>query len=367
MQTSEAKRIWCAVSGHGFGHLSQITPVLCRLASRMDPLAIHIAGKLPEAVIADKLGLPFSLDPHNRDIGILQSDPITEDLPATREALAALHHDWDGALAKEMAAMSAWKPDLVLADVPYLPIAAASRLGIPVLALSSLSWDAVTTPYFPDDRDVAFWATQMRDAYAMADLVLMPEPAMLPGPFKRREVLPPIVEPGCCDKAHLRRALGIDRQDDRPLVFVSLGGFPLREVPDAAWARQSDIIWLVNHAQIVEQENIRATRRLVDWAFRDISASVDVVVGKPGYNTAVESVAHQVPFLFARRGVFPDEPPICDWLARHSNALELPKDRFWQGDWSEGVRRLLAQGFPPKPPLDGAELAAGIVAEWLLR
>ena len=69
-------------------------------------------------------------------------------------------------------------PDLLLADIPYLSLAAAERLRIPALALCSLNWADILAGYCQDEPDLAELRAPMLAAYHSAVAVLQPAPSM---------------------------------------------------------------------------------------------------------------------------------------------------------------------------------------------
>ncbi|MBF0153657.1 MAG: hypothetical protein HQL64_07960 [Magnetococcales bacterium] len=358
---SMAFRVWCAVTAHGFGHFSQMVPILRELARRQPDLELRLAGSLPPEVIRRNLGLPFTQDPVARDVGLVQSSPLTADLPATAVALDRIYTTWSALLSAEKQAMSTFAPHLVLANVPYLPLAAAAELDIPSVAVASLSWDLVMAAYFslevPRHR---LWWEQMRRAYGQTTLALLPTPALLDGPFPRHVVIPPLIEPGTAMTARLRQDLHLSPTDQRPLVLVSLGGIPGTDLPFAAMADNQDWLWLLDFDAPLPADNLVNWQHLSGkWLFRDLIASVDAVVGKPGYGMSIETVAHGLPFLYVCRRTFPDEAAICPWLNHHGRAREITMTAFRNGTWGESLRELMALPRPLPPPLDGASVAVG--------
>ncbi|MBF0178203.1 MAG: hypothetical protein HQL63_15360 [Magnetococcales bacterium] len=354
-----ALRIWCAVTAHGFGHFSQMVPILRELARQRPDLELHLVGSLASDVIERNLGIPCTRDPQARDVGLVQHDPLQVDLPATAVALDRIHTPWPALLQAEKQAMSAWAPHLVLADVPYLPLAAAAGLGIPSVAVASLSWDLVLAAYFPlEEPRHRRWWTDMRQAYAQTTLALLPTPALLDGPFPRYRIIPPLIEPGVAMPDRLRRDLHLATTDDRPLALVTLGGIPGSDFPFATMASHKEWIWILDFDAPLLADNLVNWRNASgDWLFRDLIASVDAVVGKPGYGMSVEAVAHGVPFLYVRRYTFPDEESICPWLDQHARAREISMETFRSGAWEQPLRELMARPRPSPPPLNGAQVA----------
>ena len=101
---------------------------------------------------------------------------------------------------------------------------------------------------------------------------------------------------------------------------------------------------------------------LATWNFADLAASVDAIVSKPGYGMAIAAGTQQIPFLYVRRGLFPDESPICAWLAKWSCCQELESKDFYAGNWYEPLRVLLDRPLPARPQVNGAEQGTEIIA-----
>jgi UDP-N-acetylglucosamine:LPS N-acetylglucosamine transferase len=99
-----------------------------------------------------------------------------------------------------------------------------------------------------------------------------------------------------------------------------------------------------------------ATTRL---PFKEVLASVDMVVTKPGYGTIVEAVALRKPVLYVRRHNFADEQSLVDYLHRYGRGAELSPTDFLAGDWEPTMHTLVNQSVcQAPPPLTGATDAA---------
>ena len=78
------------ISGHGFGHLAQMAPVLNRIYQLRPDCRFLIRCALPEAEIKARLDFPFELDSTPVDIGVVQKSAIEED----RHASLLQMKDW---------------------------------------------------------------------------------------------------------------------------------------------------------------------------------------------------------------------------------------------------------------------------------
>ncbi|MBF0110643.1 MAG: hypothetical protein HQL76_15850 [Magnetococcales bacterium] len=359
--------VYCAVSGHGFGHLSQVAPILNRLGPMVSGRRIVVAGHLDEGVVRNFIQVPHFFDFGARDIGLVQSDPMVANLAATRICYERLQRDWEGRVTAEMERLRFWSADLVIVDIPCVTIAAAYRLGIPSVAIASLSWDHILKGCFSlEDAEVREWWRRMRETYSRTTLALHPEPAILGDTFPRYAVIPPLVSQARGRRDELRRTLGISRKDDRPLIMINLGGMPSQTVPIGKIVLETRYHWLFKETVSSHPEgHVHGTPELSDWPFEDIQASVDMVVGKPGYGTAIETAARGIPLLYVRRGWFPDEEPICQWLSSHSRASEIGADLFSSGQWHDAITSLFSLAPRPLPRCDGAKVAVARILELL--
>ncbi|MEG3638498.1 hypothetical protein [Magnetococcus sp. PR-3] len=353
-------KIWCAISGHGMGHVGQVAPLLRALAHLSPtPLKLHIHCQVSRARLARKLhGLVWQHDARATDIGLVQHDPMVPDLPATAAILNHSCTQWEPQLAQESTRIQAFQPDLILADIPPLTLAAGKRLGIPTVALSSLSWDAIYPDYFADHPNLSEWLNRLYGAYAGADLALLPIPHMGKRRFPHTLEIPPIWERGTPRELALRQRLGIDPGDRRPVVLVSLGGIQSQGFPIQPLLHADHLHILADVPTLPSAPHIHGLNPLRHWPFADIMASVDGVVGKPGYNMAVESVAYALPFFYSARGHFADEPPIQDWLQQFGRTHAYPWTALQNGAWLQDWSPLYHQPKPAKPAMNGAEVGA---------
>ena len=118
--------IWCAISGHGYGHAAQVVPVLNALGALVPSLTAVLRTTVPSSFFRDRLAIQWELSPAQQDIGCVQDGPLKIDIEATWAAHQRFHETWEARLSNEVAAMQAASPALVIADTPYLAIEAGS-------------------------------------------------------------------------------------------------------------------------------------------------------------------------------------------------------------------------------------------------
>lgn len=308
------------VSGHGYGHLAQCAVVLPALRRRVPNLRVTVRSAIDPGVVRAFLGENVDFAAAPPDPGLIMHDPERIDVAASIAAYGRLRDGFERTVEADAVALGALAPDLLLANVAFVGIAAAARLGLPSTALCSINWYDVVRAYDPARRlgDLAV----IRDAYRCARTFIVPEPG-LPMTFlgEGRLGVGPFCRRGERRPAALREGLGVG--STTRLVLVSWGGISGNDT--FAWLpRRRDVCWLVPLA--VERDDVVDLRRL-PFAFADLVASVDAVVAKPGYGLFCEAAAAGTPVVYTARPDWPETTHLAAWLERHVTAVEIDRRR----------------------------------------
>ncbi|MDF0676283.1 MAG: hypothetical protein P0120_18385 [Nitrospira sp.] len=356
--------IWAAISGHGFGHAAQVVPVLNALGRLVPNLRVLLRTTVPAAFFRDRLTIPWEESPVQQDVGCVQDGPMTIDMEATWEEHQRFHSTWGDRLRTEVAAMRAAHPDIVLADTPYLALAAGKLAAIPSVTLASFTWDLVLSQYVASSSiDVRPIIQAIRQAYGQADLVLRITPSPKMEIFSRFIDIGPIAEPAPPARNQLAGLLSLEPGEQT--VLVGFGGIPLTSLPFKELESLSGYRFLFDGSVPSESRRFISTKSL-PLSFKTLMASVDVIMTKPGYGTLVEAVALQTPMIYVRRYNFADEQPLVDYLHRYGRGVELSMSDFTQGRWSATLKEVLdLPSTTTPPPATGANEAAAVLAKLL--
>lgn len=357
--------IWCAISGHGFGHAAQVVPVLNALSALVPNLAIVLRTTVPVSFFRDRLSVPWDLQSVQQDVGCIQDGPLTIDIEKTWTAHERFHETWDTRLSDEVAAMQAASPALIIADTPYLAIEAGFRAQIPTVALANFTWDLVLKDYCQaSDHSQQQLIQRIRDSYAKADGALRITPAPEMDAFSQVVDIGPIASPASPERDRLASALAL--APNERTVMVGFGGIPIKSLPLEQMEQLHPYRFLFDGPIPHGYSRIHSTTTL-PLSFKTLLASVDVIMTKPGYGTIVEAVALQQPVVYVRRYNFADEQPLVDYLRLHGRGIELSLDNFTLGNWKPALRQILTAPFPTLPPPSptGATEAANFIAQQL--
>lgn len=356
--------IWAAISAHGFGHAAQVVPVLNALGRLVPDLHVLLRTTVPTPFFKDRLVIPWEVSAIQQDVGCIQNGPLTIDVEATWLEHKRFHATWSDRIQTEVEAMRAARPDVILADTPYLAVAAGVEAGIPTVALVSFTWDLILSDHLAAGQiDSQTIIHSIRQAYGRADLALRMTPSPKLEIFKHIIDIGPIAEPASPAGDQINRLL--DLAHGERTVLVGFGGVPLTSLPFADLESLTPYRFLFDGPTPAESTRFVSTTSL-PFSFRTLLASVDVIMTKPGYGTLVEAVALQTPLVYVRRYNFADEEPLVDYLHRYGRGIELSRDDFAQGRWEPALRQTLALPLPmaPPAPITGATDAAALLAPY---
>ena len=344
------------VSAHGFGHMAQAAAVINALDHHLPDLQVTIRTDLPDDLIAERVAGPYTRIQARLDPGMVMADALTVRPEATLQAYADFHTNWPERVAAEARELASLAPDLVLADVPYLSIAAAHHAGIPVVALCSLEWSGVLAAYCGHLSGTAAIRADIEAAYARAVAFLQPRPHMAMPYLPNCREIGPIATPAPGVPSELRARLPAAQR----LGLVSLGGLPF-DLPLAQWPRLADALWIVagEAPDRADMLSLAAT----GMSHMAVMAAADVVVTKAGYATVVEAAVQGAGILYLPRGDWPEEPAMADWLGANARARAITQNELLEGDLGPALAELEAQSPPPRPRASGAEEAAAYLAD----
>ena len=204
---------------------------------------------------------------------------------------------------------------------------------------------------------------QIREAYAQAGCFLRVAPALTVKAFRNVVDIGPIAEPAEPQTAKLRQAIGAENADR--IVLVGFGGIALRQFPFEQMEQMTSYRFLVDGPVPNGLTRVCSLAELTS-PFKEVLASADMILTKPGYATVVEAVALGKPVVYVRRYNFADEQPLVEYLHRHGRGVELSLRDFLDGQWQPALQHVFDQPIlQESPPLSGAQDAAGILARYL--
>jgi len=332
------------VSGHGFGHLAQVAAVIRALAQD-SALRIVVRSALPRDVIRGFAGAAIETDTAPPDVTMVMHGPSTVDVAATAARYRGLHADWDGHVAREAARLAALKPALLVANIPYLSLAAAHHAGIPAIALCSINWFDMYGAYCGGEPEAPAVLSAMEEAYRRADVFLQPAPHMPMTNLPNRRAIGPTGRVGRNRRDHICRTLGI--APDKRLVLATLGGIAVDK--PLTLPAMAGVHWLAGNGTAAGRTDV-SDSGLLAMRFIDILASADAVLSKVGYSTFVEAACNGVGLVSAPREDWPETGVSLQWAAQNTNFAEAENGLYDPTSVAEAITKVLSA--PRRPPVE---------------
>lgn len=309
----------------------------------------------------ERLGEDIDTQNADLDIGIMQKDALNIDVDATAQAYAAFHRQWQPLLERETQALGELHPDLIVANIPYLTLAAAQQLDIPNLAFCSLNWAELYQHFFSSRPESGGILEQMLDAYNGARCFLQPAPAMrMPG-IDNGVAIGPVAQLGEDVSGALRTRLGLDAAT--ALALFSAGGMGISS-PCDNWPRFPGLHLLVPESWNSRHPDTTALETL-GYSFADLMRSCDVLIAKPGYGSFVEAACLGKPVLYLPRPNWPEAPILIDWLQQHGVCMVLQRSDFQAGALGAPVQELVARAGPGTVTANGIDTAVDTICRYL--
>ncbi|BAQ15721.1 hypothetical protein [Methyloceanibacter caenitepidi] len=345
------------VSGHGFGHLGQVAPIVQALRARHPSCRIVVRTALTAAVVRDFVGSRIELAPPPTEATMVMHGPTAVDPSASAEAHRRLCDNWDTHVEREAARLAALAPAVLVSDVSYLSIAAAKRLGLPAIGLSSINWGDIYRTYCGAAPDAEAVLKTIGGAYRSADLFLQVQPHMPMTDLSNRRSIGPVARVGRDRRGEIDAALGVPSH--RKLVLVTLGGIPGGD--PLILPPLEGIHWLAGAGVSGPADGTNDVRSL-GLPFADVLASADAVIGKVGYATFVEAACNGTALISAPRDDWPESPFLLSWAAANARFALTPSG-FGEQALRAALDAVFREPAMPAARASGIEDACDIIAD----
>lgn len=383
LQSPRPPHLLVALSSHGFGHLSQAAPVINQVRTLIPNLRLTIRANFPADQIKRRIFKPDVLQPVADDFGMVMRDALTVDLGASVLAYQTFHASLPDRIEQLSKELLEQQVDLVLADIPYLTLAAAQKAGIPSVALCSLNWADIlehalslatsnayekTAAHQTISPDLAIAGAEIvreiREIYQQADYFLLPAPSMQMPTLTNSCAIGPICTPGVRQRETL--ALNTQISEDVWFVLVGMGGMPFDLKLDKWPTHMLDqpIHYIVGdniahtstHPQVISETQTGLN-------YSDLVASADLILTKPGYGMFAEAAAAGVPVLYVERRAWPEAPALTDWLQSVAHCSEISTEALHSGDFAGEMHSLLVRGRYDPVAVTGNMQGANLIAQ----
>lgn len=341
------------ISAHGFGHAARSLEVLRHLPQDV-PLLVKTG--VPRWFFEQELaGHQWEHVAAEFDCGMVQQDGMRVDVARTMELYRRICRKNQRRFAAEAAWLRESGARVVVSDTASFPLAVAKEAAVPGVALGNFTWHDIYEPVIgenPAYRDVM---EILREEYSCATLSLLTQPHLAMSALPHQVSTPVITRAGRSIREELCRELEIDPASRLFLIYVGKQG-----LDGVDWKRLErmagvEFLTLHNIAEGVSNLHVLPSAR---WHHPDITASVEAVIGKPGYGIVGECLGNGTPLIYTSREQFAEYDVLHDALQRWGAGVFLPPERFAALDWAGSLQGLDRLPRRDVFALNGAEFCA---------
>ncbi|KAF9947687.1 hypothetical protein BGZ72_010361 [Mortierella alpina] len=149
--------------------------------------------------------------------------------------------------------------------------------------------------------------------------------------------VPLVVRMAVNTREDVLRSLGVDEETIRTkkMVLVSFGGQRLKQ----GWGNPLPEGWIgVICGLPVEHELPEGFYRSPHGVYvPDLTRAADIVIGKLGYGTCSECIAHDTPLIYVPRPQFVEEHGLIKMMVNHGLSVEMTAEEFETGQWQRSI------------------------------
>jgi len=345
------------VTAHGFGHAVRSSDIIRAMhrAERGRSTKVTIVSNVPDPFWINRFddldGFDWQRRPGSFDIGMVQVDSVRVNIPATRERVRDLLQRRSALIEQERDWLLREGMDLVVCDVPAIPIEAAHAAGIRSVAVANFTWSWIYGEFGWEEEIAAF-----EEGYRLADLCIETPFAGGLEVFPKRVQVGLLATVGVECRAEITERTGADPA--LPWVLLSfstlewnaaalaevesLRGYQFFTIEPLGWTGVANIFQ-------IPREDIRVA---------DIFASVDIVLTKPGFGATSECIVNERPMVWVDRTGFRETPVLVAEIKRLLKQEEIAESDLYAGRLGPALAAIRDASEPLEAlPLDGAEAA----------
>ncbi|XP_042036604.1 L-arabinokinase-like isoform X1 [Salvia splendens] len=349
------------VTGHGFGHATRVAEVVRNLI--LLGHEIHVVTAASEHIFTTEIQSPkLFIRKVVLDIGAIQTDALTVDRLASLEKYVEIAVvPRDSILSTEAEWLKSINASLVVSDAVPIACQAAADAGVRAVCVTNFSWDFIYAEYvMVAGRQSHSIIWQIAEDYSHCDFVIR-LPGYCPMPAFRDVVdVPLVVRRLRRSRAEVRKELGI--AEDTKVLIYNFGGQP------AGWKLQKKYLpdgWIclvcgASEGKELPENFIKLPK---DIYTPDFIAASDCMLGKIGYGTVSEALAHKVPLIFVRREYFNEEPFVRSMLECYQCGVEIIRRDLLTGCWAPYIKHAISLRPCYDAGTNGGEVVAHILRD----
>jgi len=357
----ESRTLYVAISAHGYGHIAQTAPVVNELHRRVKGLRVVIECAAPRDILARRFDMAFDHVARASDFGMVMKSALEVDVAASHARYVEVHENLEAEIEAARKRMVDNHADVLLANVPYVPLIAARRLDLPAIAMCSLNWAGIYRGLCAGLPGADAIHAGMLQAYASAEAFMAFEPCMDMRELANLRNIGPVAATGKSIRRELDARLGL--VGGARLVTVSMGGIAT-DLATSRWPRIAGVTWVMPDSAVADRKDM-VTHSSLEAPFVDILCSSDAYVTKPGYGAFAEAACNGVPVIYVPRLDWPEAPYLVRWMQRHGRCSEISYGDLFGERLGEALNALWRLPSPKRVAPRGIAQAADVLEKYL--
>ena len=352
--------LYIAITNHGFGHAVRASSVAAEIQRLNPDILLILVTTAPRWLLESYISGDFIHRPRGFDVGVIQADSMTMDLPATLEKLQQIRKSQNSIIAGEVNFIRQNQVDLILADIPPLAASIAKTAGIPCWMMSNFGWDFIYRAWGGEFTEIADW---IGECYQKCDRLFR-----LPL-HESMDAFPNITDTGLTGGTpnvnldSLRQQFQITAPPEKT-VLLTFGGLGLQAIPYQNLAQFPDWQFITFDSQAPDLPNLC---KITDHHLRpvDFMPLCGRVISKPGYSTFAEALRLEIPIVSLTREGFAESPLLLQGIESYSEHQILNPAQFYHQSWEFLHQNLNPPKLTEALPKNGTEFIAQSIVEYL--
>ena len=353
------------ITPHGFGHASRAAAVMAATSNLITGIRFELFTTCPQWIFEESLETQFGYHPVPTDIGLVQTSPLSEDLPATCRQLNRML-PFDKSVVKGLASeILKLNCRLVICDIAPLGITVARAAGVPSVLVENFTWDWIYSGYLEAEPGLKPHIDYLAEIFRQADHRIQTSPLCrsVDGSMKAA----PISRRARSTRSQVRARLGMNETDK--MVLVSMGGVPDRfDFLDTLPGRVDPLLVIPGaNGRHFSHPKVILLPTHSNFYHPDLIGAADALVAKAGYSTVAEAYQAGLPFAYVRRPQSPESDALEEFIVRHLPSMRISPETYAAGTWIAAFDGLFHLPGSKMQKPNGADQAAGIIGSILSR
>jgi hypothetical protein len=320
--------LYIAITNHGFGHTTRTAAIAATIQKLCPEVLLIIVTTAPRWLLESYIQGDFILRQRAFDLGVVQTDSLTMDKPATLAKLQEIKKNQNSLIASEVNFICQNRVKLVLADIPCLAAGFAKAANIPCWMISNFSWDFIYREWKGEFIEIADWIS---DWYTKSDRLFR-----LPF-YENMAVFPNIIDVGLTGGyphfpyEEIRTTWRITAPPEKT-ILLSFGGLGLQGVPYHNVSQFPGWQFITFDASAPELPNlVKITNR--QYRPVDFMPICGRVISKPGYSTFAEATRLKLPIITIPRDNFAEANLLIEGIKNYNEHQIITPTELFQGNW----------------------------------